>query len=78
MHKIRQDCITSPVEGAIVRRRKDPELLVARRKKSRKVLTSVMRHGLACKATAALAYVQAMDEEVNIYPCGAVINPWSS
>lgn len=25
---------------------------------SRKVLTSAMRHGLACEATAALAYVQ--------------------
>lgn len=36
----------------------DPEPLVARLKTSRKVLTSAMRHGLACEATAALAYVQ--------------------
>uniref|UniRef100_A0A8W8NUK7 SWIM-type domain-containing protein n=1 Tax=Magallana gigas TaxID=29159 RepID=A0A8W8NUK7_MAGGI len=76
-HKIRQDRITASVAGDIVRRRKDPEPLVARLKTSRKVLTSAMRHGLACEATAALAYVQAMDEEVNIYPCGVVISPWS-
>lgn len=76
-HKIRQDRITASVAGDIIRRRKDPEPLVDRLKKTRKIVTSAMRHGLECEETAALAYVQGMDEEVNIYPCGLVISPWS-
>ncbi|XP_062581922.1 uncharacterized protein LOC134243706 [Saccostrea cucullata] len=76
-HKIRQDRITASVAGDIVRRKKDCDPLVARLRTTRKVVSAAMRHGLACEPTAALAYVQAMDEDVNIYPCGLVISPWS-
>ncbi|XP_062617264.1 uncharacterized protein LOC134278970 [Saccostrea cucullata] len=77
-HKIRQDRITASVAGDIIRRKKDCEPLVARLRTTRKVVSAAMRHGLACEPTAALAYVQAMDEDVNIYPCGLVIRPLSS
>lgn len=76
-HKIRQDRITASIAGDIVRRRKDYEPLVDRLRTSRKVITSSMRHGIASEPLAANAYVEALNGDVNIHPCGLVVSPWA-
>ncbi|XP_056016152.1 uncharacterized protein LOC125677134 [Ostrea edulis] len=76
-HRIRLDRITASIAGSIVKRRKDYDPLVERLRTSRSVVTANMRHGIACEPTAAEAFVARMNDNVNIYPCGICVSPWS-
>lgn len=57
MAKIRQDRITASSAGDIVQRHKDYEPLVDRLRRSGKVITSNMCHGIASEPLSANAYV---------------------
>ncbi|XP_063426804.1 uncharacterized protein LOC134710375 [Mytilus trossulus] len=76
-HKIRKDRLTASVAGDIVKRKADNEPLVARLKTTRKVVTESMRHGLSFESVAAAAFVKLHDENVNVYPCGIIVSPYS-
>ncbi|XP_055999005.1 uncharacterized protein LOC130047656 isoform X3 [Ostrea edulis] len=76
-HRIRKDRIIASVAGDIIKRRKEYGPLVKRLQSTRKVVTSSMRHWIACEPLAANAYVEKMNNDLNIYPCGLVVNPWS-
>ncbi|KAK3106013.1 hypothetical protein FSP39_010896 [Pinctada imbricata] len=75
-HRIRRDRLTASNAGDIVKRRKEYDPLVDRLRSTRKVVTSSMRHGIAYEPVAANAYVEKLNKDVNIYPCGLVVSPW--
>ncbi|VDI68696.1 Hypothetical predicted protein [Mytilus galloprovincialis] len=35
-----------------------------------------MKRGIECEVTAAQAYSKVMNDNVNLYPCGVIVNPW--
>ncbi|KAK3106870.1 hypothetical protein FSP39_001733 [Pinctada imbricata] len=74
-HKVRRERVTASIAGDIVKRRKEYEPLVERMRTTRRVITASMRHGIACETIAADAYVEKMNGDVNIYPCGIVVSP---
>ncbi|XP_033726735.1 uncharacterized protein LOC117316303 [Pecten maximus] len=76
-HRIRRDRITASVAGDIVKRQKEYDPLIKRLQSTRKVVTANMRYGIASEPVAANAYVERLNGEVNIYPSGLVVSPWS-
>ncbi|XP_076070586.1 uncharacterized protein LOC143042205 [Mytilus galloprovincialis] len=76
-HAVRRDRLTASVAGDIVKRRADNEPLVARLKTTRKVVTESMRHGLTFEAVAADSYAKLQNENVNIFPSGIIVSPFS-
>ncbi|XP_061190100.1 uncharacterized protein LOC133197943 isoform X2 [Saccostrea echinata] len=75
-HKIRRDRITASKAGEIAKRRADGEKLADRLKSTRHVQTAAMKRGIECEDVAAQAYSEKMDNEVNIFPCGVIVNPY--
>lgn len=72
-HNLRKKRLTSSTFKDIVIRKKDFDTLTNRLTSSRKVQTAAMKHGIENEATAVLEY--ATHKNVNIKPCGFVINP---
>ncbi|XP_060603836.1 uncharacterized protein LOC132756720 [Ruditapes philippinarum] len=74
--KIRKNRLTASKIGGIYKRKKEPSSLVQRLKSTRRVTTEAMRKGLASEPAAANAY-SVQKSNVNIYPCGVVVNVWA-
>ncbi|XP_076116381.1 uncharacterized protein LOC143083892 [Mytilus galloprovincialis] len=75
-HKIRRDRITASHAGEIAKRRADGAKLAERLQSTRHVQTAAMKRGIECEVTAAQAYSKVMNDNVNLYPCGVIVNPW--
>lgn len=76
-HKLRSNRITASKLHRIKTRQKDFEVLVKSMRSTSHRTTKAMADGLADEPKAAECYVQTSLENVNIYPCGIVISPWS-
>ncbi|XP_060607138.1 uncharacterized protein LOC132759387 [Ruditapes philippinarum] len=72
-HNLRKKRLTSSTFKDIVVRRKDFDTLTEMLSSSRKVQTAAMKHGIENEGNAVLEY--ATHKNVNIKPCGFVINP---
>lgn len=75
-HSIRRDRVTASHAGEIAKRRADGAKLAERLQSTRHVQTSAMKRGLDCENKAALAYSKKMNDNVNLFPCGVVVNPY--
>ena len=72
-HKLRQSRITSSVFKDVISRRQDFESLANRFLVNKKIVTTAMKHGITNAANAVLEY--ATHKNVNVKPCGFIINP---
>ena len=75
-YKIRRNRLTVSKIGEIFKRKKEPTSLVRRLKTTRYVTTEAMRQGLASEPAAASEYAR-LKTNVNIYPCGVIVNVWA-
>ena len=77
-HEIRANRLTASKIGRIRSRRDNFETLLLQIKSTKKVCTSAMKRGLACKLLAANSYASLKDNNVNLYPSGVVVYPYCS
>ncbi|CAG2213131.1 unnamed protein product [Mytilus edulis] len=61
--------------GEIAKRRAAGAKLNERLQSTRHVQTAAIKRGLECEVTAAQAYSKVMNDNVNLYPCGVIVNP---
>ena len=76
-HKIRSNRITASKIHDIYVRKVNFESLVLRLKSTGHRATQAMKDGLADEPKAASKYEEIRKRQVNIYPCGLVINYWT-
>jgi hypothetical protein len=74
--RVRRHRITASHMREICKRRKDHEALATRLKTTR-CMTAAMRRGHICEPIAGKAYATKLQNKVNLYPCGVVVNLWS-
>ena len=78
-YKMREHHVTASQIGRIYKRRRDDEGLAKQLKSTRRVVTAAMRHSIACEPVTAKKYAEALENRVNLYPCGVVVSfgaPW--
>jgi hypothetical protein len=63
--------------GKKCKRRKDHEALATRLKTTRRCMTAAMRRDHICEQIAEKEYATQLQNKVNLYPCGVVVNWWS-
>jgi hypothetical protein len=76
-HKLRRHRITASKVHDIYVRQKDFDKLVERQKSTRHVQTAAMLAGITNEPRAAESYSHLMGNQINVYPSGIVISPWS-
>ena len=74
--RVRRHRITASHMREICKRRKDHEALATRLKTTR-CMTAAMCRGHICEPIARKAYPTKLQNKVNLYPCGVVVNLWS-
>ena len=63
--------------GTEYKRRKNDYSLAEQFKSKRHVTTAAMRRCILSEPVAANKYASCLDNKVNLYPCGVVVNFWS-
>ncbi|XP_048749370.2 uncharacterized protein LOC125661419 [Ostrea edulis] len=76
-HKLRHARITASSSGEIAKRRADGRKLAERLQTARRFQSAAMKRGIESEGVAAQAYSEKMDNNVNLYPCGVVVSPFS-
>lgn len=76
-YRIRKHRLTASNIGEIFKRRKENKTLVERLKSTRHVTTAAMRQGIASEPFAASEYAKCLNNQVNLYACGVVVNYWA-
>nr|XP_022300975.1 uncharacterized protein LOC111109184 [Crassostrea virginica] len=74
---LRHSRITASTAGEIAKRRADGQKLADRLQTARSFQSTAMKRGIECEVVAAQAYSEKMDNNVNLYPSGVVVSPYS-